>query len=345
MTTRLRWGLLAAGTHAAKIARAIKQSTSGELLAVGSRSQDAADRFGDAHGLPRRYGSYEALLNDEDVEVVYISTPHPMHAEWAIKAAEAGKHILCEKPLTLNEAEAVAVVEAARRHDVFLMEAFAYRVHPLTYKLVELIRSGAIGRVCLIHITFSFDETMSTQPRLTEHSLGGGGILDVGCYCTSMARLLAGVALGGHVAEPLELSGAGYVDPEDRVDHYAAATLQFPDGIVAQLSTGVRLNQENVVRVYGRSGSLSISEPLWLPPYPEAETRTIFHQAGPAGAPTPIAVHADQGLFTLQAEAVARHVEDREVPEMSLEDTLGNMRTLDQWRQAIGMRYDVELVR
>jgi len=331
--------------HAEKIAASIAESSTGVVLAVGSRTQEAADRFGETYGVPRRYGSYEALLDDGDVDVVYISTPHPMHAEWAIKAAEAGKHILCEKPLTLNEREAVAVVEAARRNDVFLMEAFAYRVHPHTRRLVELVHDGAIGRVCLIDITFSFDESMSTQPRLTDHALGGGGILDVGCYCTSMARLLAGAALGEDVVEPLEVWGAGFVDQEDRVDHYAVATLEFPEGLVAQLSTGVRLDQENAIRVYGRKGSLTVTEPLWLPPYPQAGTRDIhFREGSVASAPSVVAVPADQGLFTLQAEAVARHLGDREVPEMRMDDSLGNMRTLDRWRDAVGMHYDAELV-
>jgi len=350
MSATLRCGLLAAGMHAEKVARSIAESSSGSVLAVGSRSQEAADRFGRAHDVPRRYESYEALLDDDDVDVVYISTPHPMHAEWAIKAAEAGKHVLCEKPLTLNEVEAIAVVAAARRHDVFLMEAFAYRVHPHTRRLVELVRSGAVGRVCLIEVTFSFDtssfeETMSTLPRLTDHALGGGGILDVGCYCMSMARMLAGAALGERVVEPLAVCGAGYVDSEDRVDHYAVATLEFPQGIVAQLSTGVRLDQEDSIRVYGQEGDLLVSQPLWLPPYPSgAETRDIVLRAGAGTEPTTISVRAEQGLFTLQADAVARHLGDREVPEMRWDDSLGNMRALDRWREAVGMRYEMELV-
>jgi predicted dehydrogenase len=265
-----------------------------------------------------------------------------MHAEWAIKAAEAGKHILCEKPLTINHAEAAQVIEAARRNDVFLMEAFAYRAHPYTHRLVELVRTGAIGRLGLIQITFSFDEALSTLPRLTDHALGGGGILDIGCYCTSMSRLLAGAALGRPFAEPVEVNGCGYVDRGDRVDHYAAATLQFEEGIVAQLACGVRLAQENAVRVYGREGSITVREPLWVPPYPEAGSRTLILRRRDDPHPTEIAVEAPAGLFTFQVDEVAARVHERQSPAMSWEDSLGNMRTLDRWRDAIGLRYDWE---
>ncbi|MDH7571262.1 MAG: Gfo/Idh/MocA family oxidoreductase, partial [Armatimonadota bacterium] len=156
MSRKLKWGILSTGRIAGVFAKGLAASTTGELVAVGSRNQASADRFGEEFGLSRCYGSYEALLADPEVEAVYIAVPHPFHAEWAIKAADAGKHILCEKPLTLNYPEAMAVVEAAVRNDVFLMEAFMYRCTPQTAKLVELIREKAIGEVRLIQANFAF---------------------------------------------------------------------------------------------------------------------------------------------------------------------------------------------
>src|SRR5947209_423396 len=156
MEQRLQWGIIGTGAIAKIFARGLAASRTGRLVAVGSRTPAAAETFADAFDAPHRHGSYDSLLADPAVQAVYISTPHPMHAEWAIKAAEAGKHILCEKPLTLNHAEAMVVVEAALRHDVFLMEAFMYRCHPQTAKLIELIRSGVIGSVRVIQVTFSF---------------------------------------------------------------------------------------------------------------------------------------------------------------------------------------------
>jgi predicted dehydrogenase len=196
MSKSLAWGILGAGTIARAFANGVAQSETGTLLAVGSRSQETADAFGDKWNIPRRYSSYEALLADKDVQAIYISVPHPLHAEWAIKAAEAGKHVLCEKPIALNHAEATAIVEAAYRNDVFLMEAYMYRCHPQIARLVELIRAGAIGQVRLIQATFSFHTRFNPESRLLKNTLGGGGILDVGGYCASIARLIAGAASG-----------------------------------------------------------------------------------------------------------------------------------------------------
>ena len=202
MEQRLRWGILGAGTIARTFARGLAASRTGTLVAVGSRSLATAESFGDEFDVAHRYGSYDDLLADADVQAVYIATPHPMHAEWAIKAAEAGKHILCEKPLTLNHAEAMAVVEAARAHNVFLMEAFLYRCHPQTAALVDLIQAGAIGAVRLIQATYGFNATFNPDGRLFRQDLGGGGILDVGCYPVSFARLIAGAATGRAVRRP-----------------------------------------------------------------------------------------------------------------------------------------------
>jgi predicted dehydrogenase len=192
MEKQVAWGILGTGSIAHTFAKAVGESKTGRLVAIGSRSQESADKFGDEFDVPHRHATYEELLSNPEVQAVYISTPHPQHAEWAIKTADAGKHILCEKPLTMNYPEAMAVVEAAVRNDVFLMEAFMYRCHPQTAKLVELIREGAIGQVRVIQADFSFHGGYNPESRLLNPELGGGGILDVGCYCASMARLIAG---------------------------------------------------------------------------------------------------------------------------------------------------------
>src|SRR5438552_868601 len=147
MADKLNWGILGTGNIAKAFAKGIAASRSGALVAVGSRSQASADNFGVEFNVPRRHASYDALLADKNVHAVYIATPHPLHAEWSIKAAEAGKHILCEKPMSINHAEAMVVLEAAHRNDVFFMEAYMYRCHPQTQKLVELVREKIIGEV------------------------------------------------------------------------------------------------------------------------------------------------------------------------------------------------------
>ena len=340
MAGKLQWGIIGTGGIAHAFAQGLARSKTGTLVAVGSRRQESAEKFGDEFQLAKRYGSYEALLADSEVEAVYISTPHPMHAEWAIKAAEAGKHILCEKPLALNHAEAMVVVQAAREHDVFLMEAFMYRCHPQTAKLVELIRSGAIGQVGVIQATFSFRARFDPEARLFKHVLGGGGILDVGCYCASMARLIAGAATGRDSAEPLEVKGVGHIG-ESRVDDYAIASLRFPGDILAQLATGVHLSQENGVRIFGTEGSIFVPSP-WIPGREPQPTTIVVQQSGKA--PEEVVIQSDRPLYTIEADTVAEHIGQRQAspPAMTWDDTLGNMRTLDAWRAAIGLVYDME---
>jgi len=178
MEKRVTWGILATGGIARAFAGGVAHSRTGRVVAVGSRTQASAERFAREFGIARAHGSYEALLADPQVEAVYIATPHPQHAEWIVKAARAGKHVLCEKPLTLTRAEAEGAVEACRAAGVLLMEAFMYRCHPQTAKIVELVRSGAIGRVGLVQATFSFSTAFDPKNRFFEQgSVGGGGNL------------------------------------------------------------------------------------------------------------------------------------------------------------------------
>jgi predicted dehydrogenase/aryl-alcohol dehydrogenase-like predicted oxidoreductase len=338
LSQSLSWGILGTGRIAGVFANGVAHSKTGKVVAVGSRTQASADQFGNTWDIPRRYQSYDALLADKDVQAVYIATPHPSHIEWAIKAAEAGKHILCEKPVALNHADAMAIIEAAQRNDVFFMEAFMYRCHPQIAKLRELIQAGTIGDVQVIQSTFAFQTRFDPESRLLKSSLGGGGILDVGGYCASLARLVAGAATGHLFADPIQVTGTGHIG-ESKVDEYAVASLAFSNGIVAQLLTGVRVNAENTIRIYGTEGSLIVLSP-WMPKADQATTLIV--KRNDEEQPLHILLEPAGDLYALEADAVANHLEERQAPEMNWEDTLGNMQTLDQWRAAIGMSYDVE---
>ncbi len=337
----LSWGILGTGGIAQTFARGLQKSRTGKLVAVGSRQGSGAEAFAEKFGPIQAHSSYEALLADPAVEAVYIATPHPFHAEWCIKAARAGKHILCEKPITLNHAEAMAVAEAARENGVFLMEAFMYRCHPQTAKLVELIRDGAIGEVSLIQATFSFKAGFHPEGRLFSNALGGGGILDVGCYTTSIARLVAGAALGLPFANPLKVTGFARFHPETETDLYAVASAQFPGDILAQLVTGVGLNQDNGLRVWGSKGSIHLSSPYV--PSREGGAETI-HLTREGAAPETITLQTDEWLYALEADAVADALSrgEKESPFMPVADTLGNMAMLDSWRTAVGLVYHSE---
>jgi predicted dehydrogenase len=339
----LRWGILATGRIAGVFATGLKSARSGRIVAVGSRSADSAKRFAAEFGIKpgNTHGSYESLLANPEVDAVYISTPHPQHAEWVVKAAAAGKHILCEKPLGLNHAEGVAMFAAARRAGVVLMEAFMYRCHPQIAKIVSLIREGALGTVGLVQATYSFRTDYQAGSRLWANAAGGGGILDVGCYAVSMSRLVAGAAAGQPFLDPVEVSGAGVLHPESGVDVYAAGTLKFGNGVIAQVATGVGLTQENVVRIYGTGGWLLVPSP-WVKNREGGASSLFLHRAG-AAASEEIVIEAGP-LYALEADAFARAVRagEKEVPEMSADDTLGNLATLDRWRAAIGLRYESE---
>ena len=343
MDAPLRWGIIGTGKIAAAFAHALDHTDAGDLVAVASRTTEAnAERFGQTHGVGRRHAAYEALVDDPGVDAVYISTPHPMHAEWAIRCAEAGKHVLCEKPMTLNEADTMAVVEAARRNDVFLMEAFMYRCHPQTERLVDLLRSGVIGDVKLVRATFGFRGAYDPEERHLANALGGGGILDLGCYTVSMSRLVAAVALGVEVAEPREVHAVGHVGPETRVDEYTAATLLFDGDIVAEVSCGVRLAMGSEVRIHGTEGHLVVPEP-WFCSGREGGTSHIeVHREG--REPERVDVSTGRWLYAIEADHVAENIDRREAsfPGMTWEDSLANMRTLDRWREAIGVEYDTE---
>ena len=341
MDEKLRWGILGAGAIAKTFAKGLAGSRTGRLVAIGSREKNKADAFAAEFGKIRAHGSYEDLLADPEVQAVYIATPHPMHAEWAVKAAEAGKHILCEKPLTLNHAEAMAVVEAARRHDVFLMEAFMYRCHPQTQRLVDLLREGVVGEVRLVRATFAFHAGFNAASRFFASALGGGGILDVGCYCASMVRLAAGVARGGCVAEPIEVAGAGHLG-RTGVDEWAVASMKFPGDVLAQLATGVSLAMDNTVQIFGAEGRIVVEDP-WIPGRDASPSKILLYRKGEQ-EPQKIVIEPNRDLYSIEADTVADHLADRQAafPAMSWADTLGNMRTLDRWREAIGLVYESE---
>ncbi len=338
MADKLAWGILGAGQIAHQFATGVRSSYMGQLVAVGSRVQERADRFADEFAIPNRHASYEALLTDPDVRAIYVSVPHPFHAEWAIKGAEAGKHILCEKPIGMNHAEAMAIIEGARASGVFLMEAFMYRCHPQTLQLAQLVRDGAIGNVRMIEAAFGYDLAFDATSRQYDPALGGGGILDVGCYPMSMARLLAGAATGKPFAEPLDVSGAAHLGATG-VDEWAVATVRFPGDISAQLATGVHENMANAVRLYGSEGVLEVPWP-WKPGSDGHVPAIIVRRTGEE--PRTINVTDDRDLYGIEADTVAAHIADRQSPTMPWDDTLGNMAALDQWREAVGLVYPIE---
>ncbi len=334
--TKVRWGIIGTGNIASRFASQVPTSATGEVVAVGSRSIDSANTFADKWNIENRHGSYDDLLADETVDAVYIATPHPMHVEWAIKTAEAGKHVLCEKPLAINKAWAEAMIEAAVANDVFLMEAYMYRCLPQTKLIAQLVRDGELGTVHQIQATFAFASSYRPESRIFADDLAGGGILDVGGYPVSMARLIAGAATGQPFADPAAVTAVGHVG-ETGADEWSVATLFFDGGVTAQVSTGVRLRDDNQVRIYGSEGYLVVEDP-WFGGDGKP-THVTLHKAGEE----PRDISAEPALiYAAEADAVAAAIEQRQAPEMSWADTLGNLTVQDAWRAAIGQQYASE---
>jgi D-xylose 1-dehydrogenase (NADP+, D-xylono-1,5-lactone-forming) len=199
MTQILRWGILSTARINKALIPPLQSSKRNKLLAVASRSQDKADAYARAKKIKRAYGSYEALLADPEIDVIYNPLPNHLHAEWTIKAVEAGKHVLCEKPLALSLDEVDAIAAAADKHGKIVAEAFAYRAHPQTLKVKEIVDSGKLGKIKMVHGSFTFVMTNPDDYRW-KPEMGGGGLWDIGCYPLSYTRTVLG-------AEPLEVFG------------------------------------------------------------------------------------------------------------------------------------------
>lgn len=255
----LRLGMLSTAKIGGKIINALQDYPRAEIVAVGSRSADAAAAYCEKFGLGsqvRCHASYEALLADPDVDAIYNPLPNALHAEWTIKAAEAGKHILCEKPLASDAAECLTMIEAAATAGVVFMEAFMYRHHPATRKLRELIEAGEIGDVRLVRAGFCFSNNDLTNIRFSA-PLAGGATMDVGCYCINFSRYLVG-------EEPATAYAVAQFGDQSQVDETLIGTLTFPSGAVSQFDCSLRSAGRAFGDVLGSKGTIAVQR-QWFP--------------------------------------------------------------------------------
>ena len=249
----LNWGLLSTARINRALIPPLQVSKRNHLLAVASRTQAAADKYAREHKIPRAHGSYEALLADPEIDVIYNSLPNHLHTEWTIKAVEAGKHVLCEKPIALRVDEVDAMQSTARKHDRVVMEAFMYRHHAQTLKVQELVRSGSIGALKLIRGSFSFVLAREGDVRL-DPAMGGGSIWDVGCYPISYARTIVG-------EDPLEVFGWQVTGPSG-IDETFVGQMRFDHDIHAQFDCSFAIPFHSFMEIVGSEGTLSIPSPF-----------------------------------------------------------------------------------
>jgi xylose dehydrogenase (NAD/NADP) len=246
-----KWGVISTALINEKVLAGAALSDEVEVVAVASRDQERAGAYAREHGIPRAHGSYEALLADPEVEAVYISLPNSLHCEWSLNALEAGKHVLCEKPMSRRPEEVKAVFDAAESNDRFCMEAFMWRHNPQTRRLTELVRDGAIGEVRLVRAAFSFQLTDLGNVRMRPE-LEGGGLMDVGCYCVSGTRLLGG--------DPVRVSGQQVVGSTG-VDVRFTAMLSFPGEVFGLFHCALDLPDRSELELIGSEGVISVSDP------------------------------------------------------------------------------------
>ncbi len=251
----VRWGILATGNIANSMAMALQSVEDAQVVAVGSRSETAANAFGDAWGIPNRYGSYDGLLSDPSVDIVYISTPHALHYDNVLDCLEAGKHVLCEKPLTLDAVQARRCVSVAREKGLFLMEAMWMRFIPAIVELKKLLDDKVLGSLQFAEINFSFHGPLDPNSRLFNPKLGGGALLDIGIYSLSFARMMFG--------EPRKVCGKAHLTQEG-VDQFHAVNLEYDDNFWVNFTSSIRYTKPREAFIIGEKGYLRVHEPFFF---------------------------------------------------------------------------------
>jgi predicted dehydrogenase len=253
MTHQIRWGILSTANITRSIIRGVGMSSSSCVQAVASRDFTRAGEWAKEHGVPRIFGSYEELLNSGEVDVIYNPLPNSMHAEWTIKALEAGYPVLCEKPFAISAAEAGEILAASKRTGRLVAEAFMYRQHPMYDKVIDLVRNGAIGTLTSIRSIFTF-ALPDRNNIVTSSELAGGSLMDVGCYCVNIARLITG-------REPIRVQA---MERRNDVDDSFFGLMEFPDGVYSQFESSIESQSRERAEIAGTDGAIIIESP-WFP--------------------------------------------------------------------------------
>lgn len=323
----IRWGILGTGNIATSFATGVATMADAELAAVGSRSQATAEAYGDRFNIRRRYGSYEELVHDPEIDVVYIATPHSLHFENMLLAFEAGKPVLCEKPFTINAAQARKAIARAQEQGLFVMEATWMRFAPLMIELRKMLADGVIGELRMVTADFGIRVEFDPGFRLFNPHLGGGALLDVGIYPLSLAQMILGTP--SQVVGLAELGQTG-------VDEQSGAILSYEGGQLAVLHSAIRTETPQEATIIGTEGWIRIHTPWWMP-----EVMTLQKQGEKAKV---IEIPFAANGYTYEAAEVHRCLREGllESPIMPWSETIAIMETMDTLRSQWGMRYPME---
>ena len=317
MEKKARWGILStAKIGMQKVIPAMQKGQYIRVHAIASRTLQKANKAADQLGIENRYGSYEELLADPEIDAIYNPLPNHLHVPWTIRALEAGKHVLCEKPVAMNAEEAATLLETTRKFpQLKVMEAFMYRFHPQWQKARELLAEGAIGKVKTVHTFFSYYNIAPENIR-NQADIGGGALMDIGCYCIAFPRFIFG-------KEPIKVAGDMDFDPVMKTDRLTSGLLRFPEGKTATFTCGTQLMPFQRTNILGDQGKIEIEIPVNAPP---DETTRITLQSKEK---TDIFSFEPADQYQLQGDAFSKAVlEDKPVPT-PLEDAVANMKVSD----------------
>lgn len=327
MKNAIKWGILGPGAIAHKFAQGLKVLPDAELIAVGSRSKEKADQFANQYDIPHRYGSYEGLAKDDDVDVIYVATPHPFHKENSLLCLNHDKAVLCEKPFTINAKEAEEVINCARSRKIFLMEAMWTRFIPVMVKVREWLSSGAIGEIRMLTADFGFRTGWNPESRLLNPGLGGGALMDVGVYTLALASMV-------FAGPPNRITGMAHIG-ETGVDEQSSMILGYEKGQLAFLSCAVRTNTPQEARIIGTEGSIHI------PGFWHAASATLYVSGKEAEH---VEIPFEGTGYNYEAAEVMKCLRQGKLESsiMPLDETLSIMKTADELRTQWGLRYPME---
>jgi len=326
-TKKIYWGILGCGQIAGKFAQSIQGVSDAILYAVASRSEEKARLFGQQHKAVQYYGSYEEMINDKEVDAVYVATPHNMHFDHAMMSIMAGKAVLCEKPLTVNASETKALIDAARREKTFLMEAFWTRFLPSTRKLLELIDSGIIGECRLLQADFGYNLPFDAEHRSYNPDLAGGALLDVGIYPINLAQMI-------FRDDPLEIS-TSHIPAPTGVDAQSAYIFTYPSGSLAVMNAAVNVDTQHNAWIYGSKGFIHM---------PDFFHATMLHVHPEGKKPETLSIPFESTGYGYEAIELMNCLRAgiMESQVMPLSESLKIMQIMDRIRDQWGLKYPGE---
>ena len=334
--TSIKWGILGTGAIAKAFADAL-QETEGELVAVASQSLKRAEDFSKSYNCSAVEG-YKSLISIPEVEAIYIATPHPSHFELSAECLRNKKAVLCEKPMTINATETMALVDISRKNNTLLMEAFMYKIHPQTQKLMKVIQENLTSPLN-IKAEFCFSVDVPESHRLVNKELGGGSILDIGCYPMSISRHAVGAVHGKNFMNPVSIEGQGELNSQE-IDLNASATLVFEDGSVAVLKSATNLSTASDVEISDGETTVTINQPWHCGEFTDRKSQIKLKKAN--GDEELIDITTDKGLYELEIDHFSETFKDQNIESNLIphNDSHGNMIALDTWRKALKVVYD-----